>query len=89
MSNTVATPADQLRAAAARTPARRMELFYGLPEGTLKRGGRVLFEGKPGVITGFAAGGGMNVRIRLDGETSSAPYHPTWNITYLPPGGAA
>lgn len=49
---------------------------YGVPA---KRGGRVLFDGKPGVITGTSA---ARLRIRLDGEKRSEIYHPTWLIAY-------
>ena len=49
---------------------------YSVPA---KRGGRIKFEGKPGVITS-ARGGGL--RIRLDGEKHSVPVHPTWEMEY-------
>jgi hypothetical protein len=45
-----------------------------------KRGMRVVADGKPGVITGFA---GARLRIRLDGEKYSGIWHPTWRIDYL------
>jgi hypothetical protein len=51
--------------------------YYKVPA---KRGMRVVADGKPGVITGFA---GARLRIRLDGEKHSAPWHPTWRIHYL------
>lgn len=51
-----------------------------------KRGGRVAYTGDPqkgrqlGTITRFSS----SVHVRLDGEKHSAPYHPTWEIEYLP-----
>lgn len=51
--------------------------YYGVPA---KRGARVLYAGRPGVIT---RGAGAHIRIRLDGEKHSRPYHPTWRIDYL------
>jgi hypothetical protein len=42
---------------------------------------RVVFDGKPGVITGFTA---AYVLVLLDGATESVPVHPTWRMTYLP-----
>ncbi|MFB6392585.1 hypothetical protein [Polymorphospora lycopeni] len=50
--------------------------YYGVPA---KRGMRVVADGKPGVITGTIA---ASLRIRLDGEKHSAPWHPTWRIEY-------
>lgn len=44
-----------------------------------KRGMRVRAHLRPGTITGSD---GVSVRIRLDGEKRSAPYHPTWRIQY-------
>lgn len=49
---------------------------YGVPA---KRGARVAFEGRPGVITRSR---GHHLRIRLDGERQSRVYHPLWNIDY-------
>lgn len=49
---------------------------YGVPA---KRGMRVVADGQPGVIT---SGDGAHIRIRLDGEKHSAPWHPTWRIDY-------
>lgn len=66
----------------ARTPAEKMEVYYGLPTGTLKLRRRVTFDGKPGVITGFCRDGGMTVHVKLDGEKSSVPCHPTWRMDY-------
>lgn len=45
-----------------------------------RRGQRVLYKGKPGVITGSR---GCYIRVRLDGETESGVYHPTWEMVYV------
>jgi len=49
------------------------------------RGGRVRYTGdrspRLGTITGTRHG---SLRIRLDGEKHSAPFHPTWELEYLP-----
>lgn len=54
---------------------------YSVPA---KRGRRVLYSGgdrpKLGTICGAS---GASLTIRLDGETVSRRYHPTWNILYL------
>ncbi len=44
-----------------------------------KRGAMVLYKGKPGIITGSR---GAHLRIKLDGDTKSGIYHPTWEIEY-------
>lgn len=49
---------------------------YGVPA---KRFGRVMFQNKPGTITGSR---GAYLLIRLDGESHSGKYHPTWKIKY-------
>ena len=49
---------------------------YGVPA---KRGGRVFYQGRPGVITGSVS---EYIRVRLDGEPRSRRYHPTWRIEY-------
>lgn len=49
---------------------------YSVPA---KRGGRIRFEGKPGVITSAP---GARIRIRLDGEKHSVPAHPVWEMEY-------
>ena len=49
---------------------------YGVPA---KRGMRVSANGKPGTITGKRD---AYLRIRLDGDKRSAPWHPTWRIQY-------
>lgn len=52
---------------------------YNMP--WLQKGIKVnQFEGKTGVVTGAQ---GTYVKIKLDGETTSCPYNPTWEITYL------
>ncbi|MFI5614674.1 hypothetical protein [Amycolatopsis sp. NPDC051903] len=51
--------------------------YYGVPA---RRGARVEFDGRPGVITSCP---GAHVRVRLEGETHSALAHPTWRMTYL------
>lgn len=50
---------------------------YGVPA---RRGGRVVFDGRPGVLT---SGQGHYVRVRLDGEQRSIIVHPTWRMRYL------
>ncbi len=50
---------------------------YGVP---VARGRRVLFDGKPGVVT---SGSGAHIRVRLDGAKHSVPCHPTWEMIYL------
>ena len=52
--------------------------YYGVPA---KRGGRVRFQDRVnGTITGTKGG---HLRIRLDGNKFSRPYHPTSEIEYL------
>jgi hypothetical protein len=51
--------------------------YYHVPA---KRGGRVLFRGKPARIT---SGNGHYIRIRMDGERRSIIVHPTWEMEYL------
>jgi hypothetical protein len=43
-------------------------------------GGRVVFDGAPGVIVDLR--GGM-VRVRLDATKQVVPVHPTWRLEYL------
>jgi len=49
-----------------------------------KRGGRVRYTGgaepKEGAITSV---NGAHLNIRMDGETTTGKYHPTWEIEYL------
>lgn len=55
---------------------------YGVPA---YRGGRVEYTGEErselGTITGTCGG---HLRIRLDGVRHSMPFHPTWELRYLP-----
>jgi len=54
---------------------------YGVPA---KRGGRIEYTGSrvkvQGTITGAS---GPRIRVRLDGDTHSVAFHPTWEIRYL------
>jgi hypothetical protein len=54
---------------------------YNVPA---KRFGRVIYTGNGKNISGTITGadGGL-LRIRLDGDTHSCKFHPTWKITYL------
>jgi hypothetical protein len=56
---------------------------YGVPA---YQGARVRHEapGKPicGTVTRSTSGG--RIFVRLDGDSFSTPFHPTWNLTYLP-----
>jgi len=56
--------------------------YYGVPA---QRGGRVRYTGgrhpQLGTITGSE---GQYLTIQLDGQRHSMPYHPTWEIEYLP-----
>lgn len=54
---------------------------YGVPA---KRGGRVLYTGCGRVAYGTikSAKGGRLV-ILLDGDKHSAPFHPTWELSYI------
>lgn len=47
-----------------------------------KRGGRIRFRGKPGVITGTPRGAGMYLYIRMD-TGQRFMVHPTWEMEYL------
>lgn len=51
--------------------------YYNVPA---KRGARVRYNGKPGVIVGS---NGARLKIRLDGERSAKAYHPMWHIEYI------
>jgi hypothetical protein len=44
------------------------------------KGVKVIAYGKPGVITGAS---GAYLKIKLDHESISAPYHPTDGMDYL------
>lgn len=50
---------------------------YGVPE---KRGGRVVVDGRDGVITSFHD---RRLMVRFDGEPRPVPAHPTWCVRYL------
>lgn len=50
---------------------------YNVPA---KRGGRVKFGDREGTIIGSH---GAKLRIKLDGDTWSRLYHPTWDIEYM------
>lgn len=54
--------------------------MYGVPA---KCGMRVIASGKPGIITGTRKDGSMHLTIRLDGESKSKNFHPTWEMNYL------
>lgn len=58
--------------------AESIRRYYGVPA---KRGMRVVADGKPGQIVGFASTS-MHLRIRLDGEKHVGNWHPTWRIEY-------
>lgn len=45
-----------------------------------KKGGRVLFQGRPGVIVGSYQ---CYIKVRLDGERRAGVYHPTWEMVYV------
>ena len=51
--------------------------YYNVPA---KKGTRVLYDRKYGIITGSKNG---LLRIRMDGDSYSELYHPTYHITYL------
>jgi hypothetical protein len=56
--------------------------YYSVPA---RRGGRVRYTGdkepRLGTITSARHGG---LRIRLDGDKHPLPFHPTWELEYLP-----
>jgi|APCry1669190770_1035315.scaffolds.fasta_scaffold63812_2 hypothetical protein len=55
--------------------------FYDVPA---KRGGRVEYYGATPTRFGTIIGAsGAYIRIRLDGDKYSHPYHPTWCLKYL------
>jgi hypothetical protein len=51
--------------------------YYKVPA---KRGGKVKYEGKTGIIIGSRL---AYLRIRLEGEKEIKSYHPTYNLEYL------
>ena len=55
---------------------------YGVPA---KRGARVEYTGEISPTVGTIVGTeGARLRIRMDGETYTGIYHPTWEMRYLP-----
>lgn len=66
------------------TSAEWIRTNYHVPA---RRGGRVAYTGdrakgrQEGTITAFR---GPYVRIRLDGDKHPMPFHPTWELEYLP-----
>ena len=66
----------------------RIRKRYGVPA---KRGARVrytytgdltkLVEPRLGIITGSV---GDRIRIRMEGDSFTGIYHPTWELEYLP-----
>ncbi|MFI5839425.1 hypothetical protein ACIA8K_06895 [Catenuloplanes sp. NPDC051500] len=50
---------------------------YAVPA---RRGARVVAAGQLGVITSAR---GAYIRVRLDGERHSTPWHPAWRMEYL------
>lgn len=52
--------------------------YYDVPA---RRGGRIVFDGKPATVVGFAD---ARLLVRLDGEEETVPIHPTWEVEYLP-----
>ena len=50
---------------------------YGVPA---KVGMKVIADGKPGKITGYR---GAYLKIKLEGESKSGLWHPTWNMEYI------
>lgn len=60
---------------------------YGVPA---KRGGRVRYTGaKEPQLGTIVATDGAYLKIRLDGKKHALPYHPTWELEYLPEGASA
>lgn len=54
---------------------------YGVPA---KRGGRVIYLGGERPEHGTICGArGVYLKIRMDGDTHSGPYHPTWMLEYV------
>ncbi len=54
---------------------------YGVPA---KRGGRVRYTGDKTPRLGTITAADHGLRIRLDGDKRSLPFHPTWELEYLP-----
>lgn len=57
---------------------RRIRDYYRVPA---KRGMRVVFDGKPGLITS-ACRTSMHLFFRADGAKRSVRIHPTWHVDY-------
>lgn len=57
---------------------KRIREFYGVPA---KRGMRIVFNGKPVIITGTTRGP-MYLRVRPLEGGKPYPIHPTWNVEY-------
>jgi hypothetical protein len=54
---------------------------YGVPA---KRGARVEYSGGKSPLFGTITGSrSAYIRVRLDGDKTSKPFHPTWEIRYL------
>ncbi len=51
---------------------------YNVPA---KRGGRIRYQEREGVILGQTCG---RLRVRLDGTDITTLLHPTWRVEYLP-----
>jgi hypothetical protein len=51
--------------------------YQGLACGTKPRAKPIC-----GTVTRSTSGG--RIFVRLDGDSFSTPFHPTWNLTYLP-----
>ena len=68
----------------AMAEARDIEYIRNTYRVPAQAGQRVSYTGgawpKTGTITGAQ---GSNLLIRLDGDTTAMPYHPTWELTYL------
>lgn len=49
------------------------------------RGARVRYEmpGKPIMGTITQSTNGNRILVRIDGDSFSTPFHPTWNLTYI------
>lgn len=54
---------------------------YGVPA---KRGGRVRYLSAGGPVLGTIRGTRHGrLLVQLDGDKTSLPFHPTWNLEYL------
>ena len=61
----------------------RVRKYYGVPA---RRGMRVIYTGSGEIQFGTIRSAGMNLRlnIQLDGLKHTKPFHPTWELEYLP-----